>query len=282
MFENYISKELNIYYQNINNSKIKNILKYSLDGGKCIRGAIVKNIINKLSNNEINIWQPIVSIELIHGISLIIDDLPCMDNDTIRRNKPSTFVKFGERQSILISFYGMSEALKLLVDGINSIDKFSTDKILLNKMLLLINEWNDEIGKNLIIGQLLDLQENIEDLLDIKLQTNNQNIIIYKTASLFSFAFTLGAIYSGKDIDFTDFKKMGYYFGIMFQLMDDFNDITTDSIENNYILSNGKNNSLKLYLDSHNKLINLLKTYNLYNNFFIELIDKLNSQVPIN
>ncbi len=113
MFEQYIANELNQYYDTIQNSKLKDIIIYSLEGGKCIRGFIVKHIIETLTGN-ISSWQPVVSIELIHGISLILDDLPCMDNDMVRRGKPSTFACFGERHSILVSMNGISEEYKIL------------------------------------------------------------------------------------------------------------------------------------------------------------------------
>jgi geranylgeranyl diphosphate synthase type II len=232
MYYSYIKNDLQQYYNTINNSKIKNILQYSLEDGKCIRGFIVKHLINKLSNNHF--WQPVVSIELIHGISLIIDDLPCMDNDVERRNKPSTFVKFGERNSLMVSFFGISEAFKILIDCIRqNEDKFNNN--IIDKIYKIIDEWNEEIGKNLIIGQMLDLNMNINELTGININNNENNIIIYKTASLFSFAFILGAIFSNID-NIDDFKNMGKEFGIMFQLMDDYIDKETDNIDNNYFL----------------------------------------------
>ena len=204
MYQKLLINDFEQYYNQLNECKIKKILKYSLEDGKCIRGFIVKHLIKTLSNNTINIWQPIVSIELIHSISLIIDDLPCMDNDKIRRNKPSTFVKFGERQAILIALYGISEAFKILFDGIlilkENTKTLNEDYIkLLHKI---ISEWSDLIGKNLIIGQMLDLKENIEELVNFKIVNfDNKKIIIYKTCSLFIFSFLLGAVFSGKNVN---------------------------------------------------------------------------------
>lgn len=278
MFEKYINNDLETYYSQINNSKIRDILKYSLEGGKCIRGFIVKHLIEKLSGNT-NIWQPVVSIELIHGLSLIIDDLPCMDNDHIRRNKPSTFVKFGERQSILISLYGISEAFKLLFDGLKNNKNLYNDKMI-DKIHTIIDEWNEEIGKNLIIGQMLDLCIDIEELLNIKLINNNKNIILYKTGSLFAFAFILGGSFGGID-NISDFKKMGYLFGIMFQLMDDYKDMETDDKSANYFLQYGKEESIKLYLDSKLKLLEYLDKYNLYTEEFKFLIEKIDQKIDL-
>ena len=277
MFENYINNELNIYYSKINNSKIRSILQYSLEGGKCIRGFIVKHIMEKIGKKII--WQPIASIELIHGISLIIDDLPCMDNDLIRRNKPSTFVKFGEKESILVSFYGISEAFKILFEGINNNkDIFPED--IYNKVQELLEYWNEEIGKNLIIGQMLDLCMDVEELLNINIAKDKKNIMLYKTVSLFSFSFILGGIFSSID-NIIDFKKMGYLFGIMFQLMDDYKDMDTDENSANYFLQNGKKESIELYLNCKLQLLNLLEKYNLYTEEFKMLINKMDETINI-
>ena len=277
MFEKYINNELNVYYSKINNSKIRSILQYSLEGGKCIRGFIVKHIMEKIGKKII--WQPIASIELIHGISLIIDDLPCMDNDLIRRNKPSTFVKFGEKESILVSFYGISEAFKILFEGINNNkDIFPED--IYNKVQELLEYWNEEIGKNLIIGQMLDLCMDVEELLNINIAKDKKNIMLYKTASLFSFSFILGGIFSSID-NIIDFKKMCYLFGIMFQLMDDYKDMDTDENSANYFLQNGKKESIELYLNCKLQLLNLLEKYNLYTEEFKMLINKIDETINI-
>lgn len=272
MFQDYIANEMNVYYDNIKNSQIKNILKYSMEGGKCIRGFIVKHLIQNLSNHK-NIWQPVVAVELIHGISLIIDDLPCMDNDIIRRNKPSTFVKFGERESILVSMYGISEAFKLLFDAIKQNNTIYSNNIV-DKYYNIINEWNEEIGNKLIIGQMLDLSIDIKNFLDIDIPNETTNIMLYKTASLFSFCFILGAIYSMID-NIDDFRKMGYNFGLMFQLMDDYKDINTDKPESNYFLKYGVNNGRELYYKCKLQLLELLDKYNLYTDEFKMLIIKL-------
>ena len=202
-----------------------------------------------------------------------------MDNDYIRRNKPSTFVKFGERESILISFYSISEAFKLLFDGINNNKDIFSDNIF-DKVYELLNYWNEEIGKNLIIGQMLDLSIDIEEMLNIKIKKDKKNIILYKTASLFSFSFILGALFSGID-NIIDFKKMGYYFGIMFQLMDDFKDMDTDEENANYFLKNGKKQSIELYLNCKLELLKLLEKYNLYTNDFKMLISKIDEKINL-
>jgi geranylgeranyl diphosphate synthase type II len=286
MFEKYIENDLNYYYNTIQHSKLKEIIKYSLEGGKGIRGGIVKHIIETLSGKEdgtSNLWQPIVSIELIHGLSLVLDDLPCMDNDPIRRNKQSTFAKFGERQAILVSMFGITEAFKLLFNGINKLN--INNDIYINYIENIINEWNELIGKNLIVGQMMDFKDNISELLNLDMPTTSHSIdlIYYKTSSLFIFAFILGGIYGDNrnNCNIDDFKKMGEYLGLMYQIMDDSNDVETDEAHKNIILSYGKEKSLQLYRDAESKLVELLLRYNLMTSTFEKLISKLNQKLII-
>ncbi len=283
MFEKYIENDLNYYYATINNSKLREIIKYSLEGGKGIRGGIVKHIIETLSEKQTNLWQPVVSIELIHGLSLVLDDLPCMDNDLIRRNKLSTFAKFGERQAILVSLYGITEAFKLLFNGIKELNTNNT--IYITYIEKIINEWNELIGKNLIVGQMMDFKDNISELLDIPTAQTNHciDLIYYKTSSLFIFAFILGGLFGSPDnnINIDDLKKMGEYIGLMYQIMDDSNDVEDDEEHKNIILSYGRDKSLQLYRDAEVKLIELLNKYNLMTSTFDNLIFKLNKKLKL-
>ncbi len=280
MFEKYIENDLNYYYNTIEHSKLKEIIKYSLEGGKGIRGGIVKHIIETLSGKECTIWEPIVSIELIHGLSLVLDDLPCMDNDLIRRNKPSTFAKFGERHAILVSMFGITEAFRLLFNGMKELNINSENYI--KYIENIINEWNELIGKNLIVGQMMDFKDNIGELLNLDIPTTNHSIdlIYYKTSSLFIFAFILGGLYSNTNIyNIDDFKKMGEYFGLMYQIMDDSNDILTDEAHKNIVLSYGKEKSIQLYRDAEYKFVELLVKYNLMTPTFEKLINKINQKL---
>jgi farnesyl diphosphate synthase len=275
MYFNYIENELTIYYNTIKNTKIKEILVYSLEGGKCIRGFIVKHLIETLTQSNTTLWEPIVAIELVHGISLIIDDLPCMDNDRIRRNKDSTFVKFGEKQTILISYYVISEVFGILVEAIDKLN-FTNDEYVIN-IKKLIKTWREYIGKNLIIGQLLDLEEDVKELLDLDIDLNNINIINYKTSSLFIFAFLLGGIYSNKQVNLEDYKQIGIYFGLMYQIMDDSRDIDKDKKEINIVLNTGQKKTKILYLECKTKLLDLLDKNNIATKELLELIYYIDS-----
>jgi geranylgeranyl diphosphate synthase type II len=279
MFEKYIENELIIYYNTIKHSKLRDIIKYSLDGGKAIRGGIVKHIIETLSGKECNFWQPIVSIELIHGISLVIDDLPCMDNDLIRRNKPSTFARYGERHALLVSLYGISEAFNILIKGIQELNIDCNEYI--NIINNIISDWHEYIGKNLIVGQMLDLKENVEELLNIKITNNNINIMLYKTCSLFIFTFVLGGLFSGVKVNLDDYKLIGYYIGCMYQIMDDSRDVETDIKEANIVLNQGPIEANLLYLESKSKLLDLLEKNNIVTEELMNLINTIDNMLKI-
>jgi len=290
MFTEYIKSDFEEYFKKKSNSKITEILKYSLDGGKCIRSFIVKHIINTLSDNKINFWEPVVAIELLHTASLIIDDLPCMDNDQYRRGKESTFFKFGEKNAILSSLYIISESFKLLFDAFRNIKiklddsnikydntYFNSDKQL-ELIFNLVDDWSKLIGDNLIVGQLLDLKEDVNKLLGIDLPTENNSylIIIYKTSSLFMFSFILGAIYSGEtNLDIEQFKQMGLNLGIIYQIMDDFCDIEQDINNMNFVKINGYEKSLEIYIAKKEELIILLKYNKLFTNEMNTLIQNI-------
>tara|TARA_B100001287_G_C22667832_1_gene523734 strand:+ start:7 stop:855 length:849 start_codon:yes stop_codon:yes gene_type:complete len=277
MYDKEIEKYLNQYLKQKEGTKLHNIIKYSLVGGKCIRGFIVKHIQETL-NNKVN-WEPIVAVELVQTASLIIDDLPSMDNDEVRRGKPSTFKVFGKNETILSSFYIVSESLRLINSSALRIrsenNKFS------ETIHKLIEEWCTLLGDNLVIGQLMDLNSDYTDLFSIKPVIKNEfneKLIEYKTSSLFSFSFILGGIFSEQEIDVEEYKKMGYYFGMMYQIIDDFKDRKTDKESTNYILKNGLEKSIKKYIESKNNLIGLLTKNGIYTDKFSNLLNVMDQK----
>ena len=278
MYSAEVQPYLDIYYNTLDKSKIRELIQHATDGGKCVRGFIVKHIIETLTGKtpaEVP-WQPIASVELIHSASIVIDDLPCMDNDTYRRGKLSTFKHFGNNEAILSSYFMISETLRIIIDGLDGTDNLSALKTLMN-------EWCELLGKNLVVGQFLDLKGDAESYFNIKFSQNdsvNDYIIKYKTCSLFSFSFLIGAFFSNRTDpeSIQDFKDMGLHFGMMFQLMDDYRDKDTDVPYANYVLSKGLPKAIEKYKESRDNLSLLLKKHNLYTDKFVTLmlnIDKL-------
>ena len=273
MFNDEINPFIETYLKTLDKSKISKIIRYATIGGKCIRGFIVKHIIEEIGCcNTRDIWAPITAIELIHAASLIIDDLPCMDNDFERRGKPSAFIQFGKQEAILSALFIISESMRIVF---NMLEQYKTAS---SKTGILIREWCDLLGKNLIVGQFMDLKGDIGELFNIKQSYHrNDNLIKFKTGSLFAFAFLLGALFTESD-NTDDFKEMGIHLGYMYQIMDDYKDKETDEKSANYILSLGEKKAVKKYLDAKLGLVLLLQKNNLYTEKFKKLIQAIDSK----
>jgi len=90
-------------------------MKYSsLNGGKYIRSLLVYATGATLGIDEEFLDQPAIAIELTHAYTLIHDDLPCMDDDNIRRGKPSTHIKYGESTAVLAGNSLLTMAFEIL------------------------------------------------------------------------------------------------------------------------------------------------------------------------
>ena len=169
----------------------------------------------------------------------------------------------------------VSESVKLITNAL-------TEKTL-ERCQLLINEWCDLLGKNLVLGQLLDLKTESAAYFNVPITSDNFNelLIKYKTCSLFSFAFLLGALYTGKDFDTDDFKAMGLHFGMLFQLVDDYKDTATDDKRVNYILKHGicRTKDKIPRISQYNFLSCSKNTISIHPTF-IQLIEKLDSHIP--
>ena len=204
------------YLKDQDKSLLINPMKYGLiSGGKKIRSTIIFDVgkIFKLKQNKlINICA---SVECIHSYSLIHDDLPCMDNDKIRRGKPSTHVKFGEASAVLAGNSLLTLAFEIIAD----------------KKYLLNSKMKNEIVKSLAFcsghtgiagGQELDLKfEN-------KKRSLNQIISMQekKTGKLFSFClFAVGVVSKQNKKEIKNLTHLGEQIGLLFQLADDFLDI---------------------------------------------------------
>ena len=116
---NKIAKDTNIFLKKfINKQKRSELIipmKYGLfSGGKKIRSKILIDVgsLFKINYNSLIIVGS--AVECIHAYSLIHDDLPCMDNDTVRRGKPSTHIKFGESTAVLAGNSLLTMAFEIL------------------------------------------------------------------------------------------------------------------------------------------------------------------------
>ncbi len=191
-------------------------MKYGiLSGGKKVRSSVIMNTGKLFSLNNSKLLHVCGAVECIHSYSLIHDDLPCMDDDKIRRGKPSTHIKFGESTAVLAGNSLLTMAFEMITDKNFKIEK--SCKIELVNKLALSSGHSGIAG-----GQYLDLsfekkKKNLNQIVDMQKK---------KTGKLFSFCcFAAGAIAKRSVKEKNELSILGEEIGLLFQLSDDFIDI---------------------------------------------------------
>ena len=213
---NKIAKDTNILLKRFIKKQKKSELiipmQYGLfSGGKKIRSKILIDVGSLFKINYQSLIMIGSAIECIHAYSLIHDDLPCMDNDSIRRGKPSTHKKFGESTAVLAGNSLLTMAFEILSHKSLNISEKSKNN-LINK----ISESSGHLG--IAGGQYLDL--NYEHK-----KVSKKKIIemeIKKTGKLFSFCCVAPLILKNKSIkEIKRFEDIGADIGLLFQVADD-------------------------------------------------------------
>ena len=260
-----IDEFLKKYFNNQEYSNLIIPMKYGiLFGGKKVRSTIILNagkILNVKSKNLINICA---AVECIHSYSLIHDDLPCMDDDKLRRGKPSTHVKFGESTAILAGNSLLTLAFEIIVNKNYNIEP--------SKKVELIKKLSECSGHTGIAGgQFLDLSYE-------KRKVGSSNIINMqkkKTGKLFEFCCLAPAIISNKSKKIKkEMSFIGEELGFLFQIADDLLDIKGDKTyvgkpvnkdkkkgKSTLINLMGYNKTLKFALMRKKTIIKKLKKY---------------------
>ena len=221
---NRIAKDTNFFLKDFlnkqNNSKLIPAMKYGLfPGGKKIRSKILIDIGSLLSIDYKTLITIGSAVECIHAYTLIHDDLPCMDDDKIRRGKPSTHIKFGESTAILAGNSLQTMACEILASPNLKI----SEKIKVN-LIKKLSECSGHLG--VAGGQYLDISYE-------KKKVSKKKIIemeIKKTGKLFSFCCAAPAIIKKKNHQQVKFfENIGANIGLLFQIADDLIDFKGDS-----------------------------------------------------
>ena len=261
---------------NIDNELKDSIIYSSIGSGKRIRGYLSCEIANFFHADKSDALKLASAIELIHTYSLIHDDLPALDNDDYRRNKPSNHKQFSESTAILSGDALQSLAFEILSDKMEKIDT--------NKQLKLINHLSNNIGPNgMIGGQIIDInsKENQLSIDEVNIMHN------LKTANLFSFSCRSGAIIgNANDKEVDAFENYGRNFGIVFQIIDDVLDKVGDPDNIGKTLGKDEINQNKTYLNYYSiqecldiagkyseKAINSLNIFDQLPEVFINALD---------
>ncbi len=205
-------------------------MKYGLlPGGKKIRSKILIDVGKIFNVKYKSLIQIGAAVECIHAYSLIHDDLPCMDDDDLRRGKLSTHKKYGEATAVLAGNSLLTLAFEILSD--KNLDLKDKVKV---KLINLISECSGHSG--IAGGQYLDLSYE-------KKKISLNKIIqmqIKKTSRLFIYCCVVPAIITEKNEKIKKLKRIGSNVGLLFQIVDDLIDY-----KGNYKIAGKKTNKDK-------------------------------------
>ena len=218
-----IVNKLLVKYLPKDKSVISCAMRYSvLAGGKRLRPILVMLGAESFGLDLKKIESAVCAVEFLHTYSLIHDDLPAMDNDDLRRGKPTSHKKFGESAAILAGDALLTETFNLIAKA-----DVPADRIV--KAIKMFASYSGYNG--MIAGQAKDtIEAGKWNKKNISLcKKNLEYIHIHKTSDLIKASLLLGAILAGaKDNDLKALKKYGHNIGIAFQIADDILDVYAD------------------------------------------------------
>ena len=196
-----------------------------LDGGKRLRPLLVLAACEAVTGNAQAALRSACAVELIHAYSLVHDDMPCMDNDVLRRGKPTVHVKFGQAQALLAGDALQALAFELLTPDDDSVDVATQAKLC--RMLAQAAGFQGMAG-----GQAIDLASVGRPLTSEQLHEMHR----LKTGALLQASVMMGAACgaSSQAKQATPAAQRalcdyGAAVGLAFQVVDDILDVTADS-----------------------------------------------------
>ena len=220
-FESVVDEKLNSIFQRLtkNQTIIDKSISYALSNpGKRIRPTLVFLVGDFLGIETPRLESIAGAIELIHTYSLVHDDLPCMDDDDLRRGKPTLHKKFNESTAVLAGDALQTLAFNLILDDIN---------LNISEKHDLLSDLAKRIGpEGMVLGQNLDIEyEKKNPSFDEIMEMNR-----LKTGLLIEFSI-LSPFYLKGDLT-KDWYQLAKNIGISFQLIDDMLDLseTTEKI----------------------------------------------------
>ena len=236
-------------------SRTKEAMTYSLmNGGKRIRPLILFSLLKDYGFKEQLGYPCGCAIEMIHTYSLIHDDLPCMDDDDLRRGKPSCHKAYDEATAVLAGDALLTRAFQVVLESQCSSEK----------KCALVSKLSEYAGiDGMIYGQDLDMKA--ETLTDAHFE-DLQEIEVYKTAKLLTLPMVCAAILADQEQDIPVLKEIGVRLGIQFQVQDDILDVTSSAQALGKSTSDAQNNKLTAV-----SLLGLEKSQN--------LVEKLDQQI---
>lgn len=206
--------------ESTNPETIHRAMRYSLfAGGKRIRPLLVMATADAVSDAPVGVESAACALEMIHTYSLIHDDLPALDNDDLRRGRPTCHKVFGEAMAILAGDALLTLAFEILakLDGVSA-----------ERRIELVRELAVASGTvgGMIGGQVNDIEgEGKHPTAELL-----ESIHRAKTGALLRASVRMGAIYAGADAaQLAALTKFGEHIGLAFQIVDDILDVEESS-----------------------------------------------------
>jgi len=200
--------------------KLHAAMRYALlGGGKRVRPLLVHAAGALSGADAASLSRAAAAVEMIHAYSLVHDDMPCMDDDDLRRGKPTVHVAYDEATALLVGDALQSQAFTVLA---------GTDGVPPARLLAMVRLLADAAGSGgMCGGQAIDLDSVGVSLTLQQLERMHQ----LKTGALLRASVVLGAL-AGKDLDDAELQALHAYsraIGLAFQVVDDVLDATADS-----------------------------------------------------
>ena len=196
-----------------------------LDGGKRLRPLLVMASMEACSQGRMQDWmrdaamRAACALELIHAYSLVHDDMPCMDNDVLRRGKPTVHVQFGQAQALLVG-----DALQTLAFELLTPDNSAIPAAIQARLCGLLARAAGHAG--MAGGQAIDLAS-----VGVKLDIDQlRQMHRCKTGALLEAGVVMGAVAAQAAPEaMSHMQRFGQALGVAFQVVDDILDVTADA-----------------------------------------------------
>ena len=260
-----INKNILDYLKKYSNNEMYLPMEYSLKaGGKRFRPMIMLLMCDAFSNSYEDAMPFAVAMECIHTYSLIHDDLPAMDNDDLRRGKPTCHIQFDEATAILAGDGLLNLSFEIMLDKL----KQSFEKKYLYATECIING----SGTNgMIKGQCLDIKAENKTITSDELMKIYEN----KTGKLILASLKAGAIIGDADEDKLKLvEEIAYDLGVAFQIQDDILDIEGDEKKIGKPVNSDLKNNKSTYVSIYG-IEKAKKDYTLLSNKVLNGLEKL-------
>lgn len=214
-------------------SRLREAMNYSMKaGGKRIRPILLYESYRLFGGDSAVVEPFMAAIEMIHTHSLIHDDLPAIDNDLLRRGKPTTHAVYGEALALLagdaLLNYAYETALKSFFYSYGKVDQEQMNARIVLALKILAESTGID---GMLAGQSVDVENEKNGTLSIDRETL-EYINEYKTSKLIEAPLMIGAVLAGAEkSDVMIMKDLGRKIGLAFQIRDDILDVTGDENE---------------------------------------------------